>query len=534
MIGTNKTVPVITATYAITANPAGVEARARDICYEQTVELPPNLVGERDIVDRIIGRIREIRPDPVIQNRFRVVIEFAPELANGQIPQLLNLLYGNISLQPDIRLIDFELPAAVLDRFNGPNLGIDGIRKATGVRDRPLLMTALKPRGSQTDDLAAMAYAFAAGGGDLIKDDHNLVENSVEDLIERARRIQAAVERANRDTGNACCYLPHLSLPVDDLEKALHSFIDSGVKAVLVSPFLLGLDTIRSLAQRYSIGICAHPALTGGFFHRPTHGIAPEVVLGKLFRLAGADIVIFPNVGGRFALTSPECYQIARALRAEWGRLRPALPAPAGGMRLQNLTEMVSFYGKDAVFLIGAGLLRYKRDLREGTATFMAELKRVLQTKGSVKSLPRVFACETALSATRTASGPQSVLRFADGFRWQDRPAGAYKKMAAGDFSRVTRHELIGKFGEQTSFDLRYFEIGPGGYSSLEKHAHTHVIICIRGEGELHLEGESLKLKKNDIAYIAPNQVHQLRNSGTTPFGFFCLVDHERDRPRKP
>ena len=74
----------------------------------------------------------------------------------------------------------------------------------------------------------------------------------------------------------------------------------------------------------------------------------------------------------------------------------------------------------------------------------------------------------------------------------------------------------------------------PGGYTSREKHVHTHIVIGARGVGKLVLGNQSHELKVNDTAYIGPLQVHQLRNEGSEPFGFFCIVDHVRDRPMAP
>jgi ribulose-bisphosphate carboxylase large chain len=105
--------------------------------------------------------------------------------------------------------------------------------------------------------------------------------------------------------------------------------------------------------------------------------------------------------------------------------------------------------------------------------------------------------------------------------------------MPQANFAGVARHELTGKYGEKTSFDLRYFELEPGGYSSREKHVHEHVIIAARGVGVLEREGESQPLRQHDVAHIGPMVVHQLRNESNEPFGFYCIVDHLRDRPIK-
>ena len=95
----------------------------------------------------------------------------------------------------------------------------------------------------------------------------------------------------------------------------------------------------------------------------------------------------------------------------------------------------------------------------------------------------------------------------------------------------VRRVELVGRHGERTNADLRYFEVQPGGYSSHERHLHTHVIIAARGTGVLVLGNERTELRAHDVVYVEPFEAHQLRNEGDEPFGFYCIVDHERDRP---
>jgi ribulose-bisphosphate carboxylase large chain len=75
-------------------------------------------------------------------------------------------------------------------------------------------------------------------------------------------------------------------------------------------------------------------------------------------RLAGADIAIFPNIGGRFSFTREQCLDIATRSRKELGKLNPLTIAPAGGMTLERIPEMVEMYGKDSALLIGGALSR--------------------------------------------------------------------------------------------------------------------------------------------------------------------------------
>ena len=101
-----------------------------------------------------------------------------------------------------------------------------------------------------------------------------------------------------------------------------------------------------------------HPAMLGSLVTSKDSGIAHGIVFGTLMRLAGADISIFPNIGGRFSFSKEECIEIADRSRGKLGTLKPTLIAPAGGMTLERIPEMIDMYGKDAALLIGGALSR--------------------------------------------------------------------------------------------------------------------------------------------------------------------------------
>ena len=124
------------------------------------------------------------------------------------------------------------------------------------------------------------------------------------------------------------------------------------------------------------------------------------------------------------------------------------------------------------------------------------------------------------------------VIRHAGNFEWQDVPLEAYK--ATTEFWRgITRRELSGKRGESQCFHVRYFEIAPGGFSSMEKHQHEHVVIPIRGRGEVQSASYIYRVGFGDVVYIAPGDTHQFRNADNAaePFGFLCIVNAQRDVP---
>jgi ribulose-bisphosphate carboxylase large chain len=136
-------------------------------------------------------------------------------------------------------------------------------------------------------------------------------------------------------------------------------------------PGITGFDHLRRLAEDETIGLplVSHPALLGSFVSAGPGGIDHGVLFGKIMRLVGADISIFPNHGGRFTFSPEACHTIAEACRAPMGRLAAALPSPGGGMTRQRVGEMVAFYGRDVMLLIGGDLHR-GGDLTEAARAF--------------------------------------------------------------------------------------------------------------------------------------------------------------------
>jgi ribulose-bisphosphate carboxylase large chain len=113
---------------------------------------------------------------------------------------------------------------------------------------------------------------------------------------------------------------------------------------------LPSFEAITHEAGAMGIAVVAHPALSGAV------RMAPAFLLGRLYRLLGADAVIFVNHGGRFGTPPEQCRSLADGLRSPWQTLRPALPLPAGGMTIDRVAEMVDFYGDDVALLISGAL----------------------------------------------------------------------------------------------------------------------------------------------------------------------------------
>ena len=317
----------------------------------------------------MLGRIERI--EPAAGGGWLANIAYPLDATTTELAQLLNVAYGNVSLMNGVRLVGLNLSAAVLRSLPGPRFGIRGIRAMAGARGRPLVSAAIKPIGLSSRELARQAAAFARAGVDVVKDDHGLADQRSAPFEERTAVIARAVADANAATGGRTSYFPNVTGPLDRLEERLDRVAGLGVSGVVLCPGLMGLDALRWVAAGpRQLAVMAHPSHAQTAPGR-TEGIAPDVLLGTLYRVAGADIVVYVNTGGRFSWPEETCHAVNRRLREPLGSLRRALPAPAGGVNAAAASHWFARYGPDTLLLIGGSLL-VQRDL-EGAARRLVE-----------------------------------------------------------------------------------------------------------------------------------------------------------------
>jgi quercetin dioxygenase-like cupin family protein len=118
-------------------------------------------------------------------------------------------------------------------------------------------------------------------------------------------------------------------------------------------------------------------------------------------------------------------------------------------------------------------------------------------------------------------------------FRWENVPLLAYKEGGGTHFRGVTRQVLFDD-ADPGGAQLRYFEIAPGGHSTLERHDHAHSVMVLRGRGQALVGDEIHTLETNDLIRVPPQTWHQFRATTDEPLGFLCLVRSERDKPQHP
>jgi ribulose-bisphosphate carboxylase large chain len=354
----------LTAIYHVRSDAAAIAARARAIAVEQSVEMPLDAIDDETILAGIVGRVEAIRD--LGGGVFEVRIALAVATTGCEAGQLVNMLFGNTSLQDDATLHDVDLPAGLAGAFGGPGFGVAGLRGRQAVGQRALTCGALKPQGLPPAALASLARRMAEGGVDFIKDDHGLADQAYSPFAARVELIAAAL----RDVGGRSRYVPSLSGNLDQLRAQIRVALDEGIDTFMAAPMIIGLPTFAALVRETKrAAFFAHPSMSG------VARIAPPLLYGKLFRLFGADALIFPNHGGRFGYSAGTCRALAEAARAPWHGVLPSMPVPAGGMVPARVPEMLEFYGPDTILLIGGALLAAGPRLTAEVAAFVAAVE---------------------------------------------------------------------------------------------------------------------------------------------------------------
>jgi mannose-6-phosphate isomerase-like protein (cupin superfamily) len=130
------------------------------------------------------------------------------------------------------------------------------------------------------------------------------------------------------------------------------------------------------------------------------------------------------------------------------------------------------------------------------------------------------------------ASTPAIHRRAQHDFRWEGVEQLPYKEDGRALFKAITRQVLFSDPAQAS--ELRYFEVAPGGFSTLERHEHTHNVLILRGSGHCLVGREVRRLATNDLVAVPPMTWHQFRATSDEPLGFLCMVNTTRDKPQLP
>ncbi len=289
------------------------------------------------------------------------IIQIAyPEVNIGeQIPMLLTTVVGNISMGGNIKLLDVRFPKKFVAGFKGPKFGIAGIRKILKVPKRPLLNNMIKPCTGYKLEVGAELFRKAATGGcDIIKDDELIADASFNSIKGRVKRYMEIEKQVYEETGEHTLYTVNITDKIPKVFQNAKRAVELGCNALMINYLAVGLPVMQALAEdpKINVPILAHMDVAGAMYMSPLHGMSSHLVLGKLPRLAGADVVVIPAPYGKAPVIPDKFRNVAKNLSFPLYHLKPTFPMPSGGITPSMVPQVVADLGTDIVIGSGGGI----------------------------------------------------------------------------------------------------------------------------------------------------------------------------------
>lgn len=278
----------------------------------------------------------------------------------GNIPQLLSSVAGNIFGMKKIdslRLEDLEFPEEYVRSFPGPQLGLEGVRKITGIKDRVLVGSIIKPKiGLSAKEHAVVAYECFMGGVDLVKDDENLTDQNFNRFENRVKETLKLAKKAAKETGSANICAFNTTAETGEMIRRAKFIKKSGGNCAMADIVTVGFGAIQSLRKENTgLIIHGHRAMHGALTRNIHHGIS-MLVIAKLARLAGIDQLHTGTVVGKMDGAEEEVLAINKFLLSPWYGLKPVLPIASGGLYPGLVPDLVKILGSDLIINFGGGI----------------------------------------------------------------------------------------------------------------------------------------------------------------------------------
>lgn len=340
----------ILVTFTLVASGQPFDRTAGGVAAESSVGTWTDIgLEEKAIWERLHAKVIEMD-----ETSGKVVIAYPLDLFEaGNLAQFLSSIAGNIFGLKEItrlRIEDIEFPEIFVKAFPGPALGIDGIRKLTGVYDRPLLGSIIKPKlGLTSIQHAEAAKLVWENGLDFVKDDENLTSMTFDNFYTRVDEIMKRIP-------NNKIHAFNISAPYEEMLKRANYVRDSGANCLMLDILTAGFSGVQGIRNRnFGLMIHGHRAMHAAFTRSREYGIS-MLVIAKLARLAGVDSFHTGTVVGKMEGGEEEVVTINTFLRSEWYGLKTVLPTASGGLHPGMIPDLYRILGKDMLFNFGGGI----------------------------------------------------------------------------------------------------------------------------------------------------------------------------------
>ncbi|MDE1813992.1 MAG: type III ribulose-bisphosphate carboxylase [Thaumarchaeota archaeon] len=359
--------------------------------------------GTWTTLNKVPSRLRKVMATSYEVRGNFVKVSYPIELwEEGNASQLLSGVAGNIfgmKALKNLRLVDISIPKAYLKHFEGPQFGIEGIRKILKIKDRPITGAVAKPKiGWSASEHARIAYETWMGGFDLVKDDENLTSTSFNRFEDRIRLCAKMRDKAEKETGERKSALINITGETKLMEKRAKMLHDFGWEYAMIDVVTSGMSavqTLRETCEEYGLAIHAHRAMHAAFDRNPWHGMT-MLVLAKMMRLVGVDQIHIGTAVGKLVGSRDEIVDIRNEITAkvlpeksvkinykmlfqDWANFKPVLPISSGGLHPGLIPAVMNTLGSDIGILVSGGIHGHPKGTRSGAKAVMQAIDATMQ-----------------------------------------------------------------------------------------------------------------------------------------------------------
>jgi ribulose-bisphosphate carboxylase large chain len=341
-------------TFYIEPEGISLQEAAGGVAAESSVGTWTELSTEKPYVQRLAAHVYSIEGN-IIKIAYPIDL-----FEDGNMPNILSSVAGNVfglKALKNLRLLDIEVPKALIASFRGPKFGIEGIRKLLKIPKRPLVGTIIKPKlGLNTKDHAKVAYDAWLGGCDVVKDDENLSSQKFNPFDERLIETLESRDKAQDETGERKVYMINVTAETNLMLKRAQAVVDQGGEYVMVDILTIGWSALQTLRdQNFKLVIHAHRAGHAAFTKNQLHGIAMKPI-ASVARIIGVDQLHVGTVVGKMSETKVEVLENIAVCKGEMGGLKPVLPVASGGLHPRLVPALLDYFGNDVVLQAGGGI----------------------------------------------------------------------------------------------------------------------------------------------------------------------------------
>ena len=304
---------------------------------------------------------------PVVRRTAEVTLSWPIENMGPSLPNLLSTVAGNLfELKPfsGLKLLDVTLPPVFLTTYHGPQFGVEGTRRLTGVYGRPVIGTIIKPSvGMTPEQTAAQVKMLIEAGVDFIKDDELQSDGPHCPFDQRASAVLRVIEDFAQKTGRRPMFAANISGEVDQMLRRHDLVVASGGTCVMVSVNSIGLPALTELRRHAQIAIHGHRNGWGMFSRSHATGMS-FIAFQKFWRLAGIDHIHVNGLRNKF------CEDDASVIASARECLTPMFSAPhkgceimpvfSSGQSARQAPDTFKAQGSmDLIYACGGGILAH-------------------------------------------------------------------------------------------------------------------------------------------------------------------------------